>query len=642
MADYYDNLARHLFEKDLEDVKLFSKHYLHYTSDSVEGVIIDRLKKGGYTVNDWSLFLALTIWECNTFVNSHLYSKTGIFAFYLEALKRQINDFCKENRIPYQVFQEIESIYHWKSTRRYAAEYSAPLSISFMNDIDEEVEFDNYWDVCIPEDSSLVSIGLFLHDIIGYDFSIIDKEFLKRIERINLRHNYVEIVENNLRRNLVETMFYSVQSYNKLAKLVFEALEVFVPSTFNQKVESIIAPLTSIIGFCHNKFGHLLPMQLVKHEFSPDLSIVLSDLMSEKKSGTLHYWGSMSSIVEQWSNWRWIIAPSDDLCNMVFALVLGMQDGKETDYNYYFKKVRNLNCQLFLENTVKLRSICATLDADTLDTYLEDRDVDYGSVGYVSEEGLWHVLGPPRDINTIVCDLDIPLSSATQQTDNDNNPIEDQPKQTAQISSPQESVSINRDGSKCADEWPLPLDFFEPEYQDHSCPEDEYIQGFLSHKDLKVDFTLAPLKSKEENNLGQQIWEDYRYLSVNFSALIGKIAEQGYIKDTSEDKLALAHALTGRRVKKAKRVLWKKPDLTKSTDDAFNGICFLTQKLHGGKYGSIVRVFDGISRDGENRTPCGSYAKNANPKFKVIVESFVNSVKALKVIYIESPKPKAK
>lgn len=636
MNDFSDNIARLLFEKDLEDIRFFAEYCFSSYSDSVEGVVIERLKSKGYSVNDWEFFLALAIWECNTFVNSHLYTKTGIFAVYQDALKKHLCAFCEENKIPYQLFQEIESIYHWKSTRKYAAEYSSPLFISFKNNLDEEVEFNNYWDVCTPIDSSIISVGLFLHDLIDIDALIIDKDFLERIEQIGLRHNYVEIVENNLRRNLVETLFYSVQSDKKLAKLVFEALETFIPNTFDQKVESITAPLTSIIGFCHHEFGHLLPMQLVKHEFSPDLNIVFADLMNDRKTGQLHIEGSMSSLVGQWSKWRWIIAPPDDLCNMVFALVLCLQDGREDDYYYFYKKIPNLNCQSFLEDAAKLKNICASIDAETIDTYLRERVVDYGFAGYVNEEGLWHVSGPARDINTIVCDLGIPLSSVTQQTDNGIGPIGEQSKQTAQTSGLQESASIYRDGSRCADGWPLPTGFFEPEYQDHSCREDDYIPGFLSYKDLMVDFSRAPLKNKDE-----KVWLDYANLSESFSVLIDNIAQQGYIENTVENKLALAHALTGRRVIKAKKVRWRKPILTKSTDDGFNGICFLTQKLHGGKYGSITRVFNGVLRDGDKRIPSASYADNANPDFKEIVETFVNSVKALKVIYIEPPKPKA-
>lgn len=408
-TEYFEEItSRLLFERDLKDVQLFSEHYLSYYSNSMEGVIVDRLENKGYSINKWSLFLALTIWEYITFVHSHLYSRISNFAYYQEALKKQINDFCKEEKIPYQVFQEIESIYNWKSTRRYAAEYSAPLAFSYKNNNDEEVEFDNYWDVCTPYDSSLIPVGLFLHDMIGYDVSIIDKDFLERIEQVDLRRDYVEIFENNLRRNLVETLFYTVQCNNKFAKLVFEALEVFVPSTFNQKVESIIAPLGSILGCCYYGYGYLVPMEYVKEKFSPDVGIVCDDLRFDEKPITIRSWGTSASLVKQWSNWRWFFAPSADLCNMVFALVFGMQDGKEPGYNYYFKKVRNQNCQLFLEDIVKLRNICASLDTDTLDSYLEDRIVDYGFAGYVNEDGLWHVLGPPRDINTIVCDLDIP------------------------------------------------------------------------------------------------------------------------------------------------------------------------------------------------------------------------------------------
>lgn len=122
------------------------------------------------------------------------------------------------------------------------------------------------------------------------------------------------------------------------------------------------------------------------------------------------------------------------------------------------------------------------------------------------------------------------------QTDSYSNPIEEQPKlpkQAAQTLSPQMSVSINRDGSKCVEEWPLPTDFFEPEYQDYSCPEEDFIPGFLSHKDLKVDFSLAPLKSTDEvGTRGWRIWMDYVQLSECFVGLIESIAEQGYIIDS--------------------------------------------------------------------------------------------------------------
>lgn len=435
MNDFSDNIARLLFEKDLEDIRFFAEYCFSSYSDSVEGVVIERLKSKGYSVNDWEFFLALAIWECNTFVNSHLYTKTGIFAVYQDALKKHLCAFCEENKIPYQLFQEIESIYHWKSTRKYAAEYSSPLSISFKNNLDEEVEFNNYWDVCTPIDSSIISVGLFLHDLIDIDALIIDKDFLERIEQIDLRHNYVEIVENNLRRNLVETLFYSVQSDKQLAKLVFEALETFIPNTFDQKVESITAPLTSIIGFCHHEFGHLLPMQLVKHEFSPDLNIVFADLMNDRKTGQLHIEGSMSSLVGQWSKWRWIIAPPDDLCNMVFALVLCLQDGREDDYYYFYKKLPNLNCQSFLEDAAKLKNICASIDAETIDTYLRERVVDYGFAGYVNEEGLWHVSGPARDINTIVCDLRIP-PTVQQLTEHFEDSLQQKPQSEPEQLSP--------------------------------------------------------------------------------------------------------------------------------------------------------------------------------------------------------------
>lgn len=313
MTNSETNLARLLFEKDLNTVRMISMFRISCQNNSLEGIIIEELSKKGYAIHKENLFIGLAIWVYSSFVNYHLYSYAGIWEEYQIAAKNLVHDFCIENDLPLECFQAIESVYHWKSTRKLAANYSAPLSILFkLKTADKEsskklkesatrnsesvekpsgecanhtergitaIEFDNYWDACIPFESNLFSIGLFLKSPTESGNSIIDKEFINRIESADVQDSYVDIIENNLRRNLIEVFFYSMQDDKKVAKLVFEAMESFIPITFNHRIELIIAPLVAIREFLFNKKGHLFPMSFVKHEFSTNQRIVCDDLI---------------------------------------------------------------------------------------------------------------------------------------------------------------------------------------------------------------------------------------------------------------------------------------------------------------------------------------------------------------------------
>lgn len=447
MTNSEANIARLLFEKDLDTVRMISMFRIRCQNNSLEGIIIEELRKKGYAIHKENLFIGLAIWMYSSFVNYHLYSYAGIWEEYQIAAKNLVHDFCIENDLPLECFQAIESVYHWKSTRKLAANYSAPLSILFeLKATDNEsskklkesttqnsesvekpsgkcanhtekgitvIEFDNYWDACIPFESNLFSIGLFLQNPTESGNSIIDKEFINRIENADVQDSYVDIIENNLRRNLIEVFFYSMQNDKKVAKLVFEAMESFIPITFNHRIELIIAPLVAIREFLFNKKGHLFPMSFVKHEFSTNQRIVCDDLIITKNiiSTGLRYEGDYSSLFEQWGKWRGIETPSEEVCNLIFALILGLRSGREEDSRYFFKKLSFQNCQSFYEAVLKLKEVCSALDSTVINTYLEERDERYGTNYYIDESGLLNVSGTPRDINTILHDLDIPTAT---------------------------------------------------------------------------------------------------------------------------------------------------------------------------------------------------------------------------------------
>lgn len=639
MTDFWNSFANRLFERDLDDIQIFADYYIG--SDSIGSIIIKAIEKKGITINNHELLLSLAIWEYNALVNSHLYLKAGIRDLYLVAVKNRTIGFCNENKMPLELFYEIESVYHWKATRQLAADYSAPMSLSYNlkstknenkgscgnqspkiaepNNVNSEVVvFDNYWDVCTPLETHINSIGLFLKGVTKTSFTIVDKEFIARIEDANTGHDFVKIIENNLRRNLVEVFFCSIINDKETAKLVFEAFEDFVPRTFNHEVELIIAPLIAIHSFCLEGLNYLYPMQMVKHEFSPDGNIVFQDLMNEIKSGSMQIRGTLVSLVEQWSKWRGIAAPSEDLCNLIFATVLGLQGGRKADSEYFSKKISDNNCRAFVETVIKLGQICSSIDQGIIESYLKDRDVNYGFKGYVNEDGLLSVSGPPRDINTMICDLDIPINSVTRQADID----EKVPTETTIQATAVHANTHNGDKHyiiKRAETWPLPSDFFETDYIDTTCNEGDYIPGFLSGI---VDFSLIG------TDITGNAMKKGAILSSYFTELINALASKGCFNNDNETKLAFAHALTGRRIKQG--VKWKESTYWKWT----NVMCYLTWRLYGGKYNYISKVFPELSGKQLGK----SYADNLNDKndkkrIKEVIDVFLN-----KVIYLYSEK----
>ena len=648
MTVNWANTAKHVFERDFDIIQTISKYRISLVYDPMERVIIEILEKKGVSINNSSLFLGLAIWEYNTFVNYQLYWRVSIWSEYLDVfwneyrglLKKCINSFCLENGMSWEVFQAVESIYHWKSTRDLAANYSAPFSVRFKvkkTDNEEykeqitstikeqeirnktikdtkcekeemdEIVFDNYWDACVPYESNLYSIGRFIKKVIDIDNSLVNNEFVDEIGQAALCPNYVQIIENNLRRNLVEVFFYSIQDNKKVAKLLFEALEEFIPNTFNHRVELIIAPLVAILACNLKNKGCLYPMQFVKHEFTPTLGSVMDDVMQDG-STIISYNGDFSSLIEQWGKWKGIETPSEDECNLIFALVCGLQNGKESLFEYYYKKLSNQNCKSFLEAVIKLKNICSSLDKDIINTYLDDRGIDYGYEGYRNEEGLLYVSGPARDISTMIRDLDIPANSSTKQMDI----VENTPTQTTTQTTDVHTNTPNDDNlnvRKRAETWPLPLDFFETDYIDNTSNEGDYIPGFLSGI---VDFSLIGTDVTGKAMING-VW-----LSKYFSNFIEELATKGCFKNDVETKLAFAHALTGRRIKQG--IKWKGSTFRRWA----NVICYITWKLYGGKYKYISKAFPELSE-----TKLGkSYAKNLKnyTEIKDAIDVFLNKV----------------
>jgi len=559
----WENTAKLVFEKDLDTIQTISRFIISVSYDPMESVIIEKLEKEGVSIKNSSLFLGLAIWEYNTFVNYHLYWRVSIWSTYLYVfwneyralLKKYINDFCDENEIPWEVFQAVESIYHWKSTRELATNYSAPFSVIFEvnknadnpnngqtistqkehgirnktnkdtkceKDSMVEIVFDNYWDACVPIKSNLYSIGLFQKKAIDVDNALINKEFIDEIEQVALCPNYVKIIENNLRRNLVEVFFYSIQDNKGIGKLLFEALEEFIPNTFYHRMEVIIAPLVAILDFYLNNKECLYPMQFVKYEFSPILSNVYDDLLYVNNSVKIKIDGNYSSLIEQWGKWRGIEVPPEDECNLIFALVCGLQSGRESLFEYYYKKLSNQKCQSFLESVMELYHICSSLDDKTINSYLDNRAIDYGWEGYRNEEGLLHVSGPARNINTMICDLDIP--TATQ-------PLTDQIEESVQQEPQPEQLSP----VDCNQVIP---DSLTTEHRD-IIKEFEIGKKFFTHKKRNYALSHCTILNEGFNLLTD---EDK---ANRFNRLIQLLARERCIYPSTEVMRSCAYAMTG-------------------------------------------------------------------------------------------------
>ena len=186
-------------------------------------------------------------------------------------------------------------------------------------------------------------------------------------------------------------------------------------------------------------------------------------------------------------------------------------------------------------------------------------------------------------------------------------------------------ITKNKDEKLIANDWPLPDDFFEPAYIDDDCPQNEYFPEFLEN--------LPRYGGKDVQN-SKYSEAELRELSRLFSEFINKLASKGYIQDDKDTKLALAHALTGRRViSTVKRVEWRKPTTSATPLDHQNSISYLIRTLYpkninslgenGSKYAHILTVFDGL----KDTSPGSNAADNIRKsKIKEVVEDFLDAV----------------
>ena len=636
MADYFDNIAKQLFENDLKDVQINSRDIPIHSTDTIEGVIVETLKDKGIIVDNYDFLIGIAIWEYNVYVNKYLYENACVWNGYQDAVNKYINEYCKKYDIPHEVLQAIESAYHWKSTRKLASEYSAPISVIYSqktrqsisgetefekkwnayipqdtSQSDSEIaEFDNFWDACVPCESGIIPIGLLLRNAIDINNTIVDKDFINRIESIEVCYGYVAIINDALRRNLVDAFFYYKQSNLKVAQLVFEALEYFVPSTFNHSLNLILAPLVAIHGLYLTENGYLTPMKYLEHNYHSKDGFT-DDLFVSNVQLVFNVRGSFAPLVKQWEEWRGLVLPCKNLCNMIFSVVLGLQEGKEADSNYYYKKITDKNCKKFVDDVLRIKSICSSLDEGFIDSYLQDREDKSGRFIRIDKESFHIDSCPPRDINSMICDLDIPTRSGAAQIDEAENAS---PKKVAQ---PVNNPTCPHDNTslilKRAETWPLPFDFFETDYIDETCKEGDYIPGFLSGI---VDFSLIGT-----DVTGEAMKKGFQ-LSGYFSELINALAKEGCFKNDDETKLAFARALTGRRIKRG--VKWEGSTFGKWA----NVMCYLTWRLYGGKYDYISKVFPELLRIKKLQN---SYAKNLK-KYDGItsaIDVFLNKVKYL-------------
>lgn len=197
------------------------------------------------------------------------------------------------------------------------------------------------------------------------------------------------------------------------------------------------------------------------------------------------------------------------------------------------------------------------------------------------------------------------------------------PAEVEEQKNAEKGTTQNKDEKLYADKWPLPDDFFEPAYIDDDCPQEDYFPDFL--KDLiqfegqnkQLDGQNVELKKK-----------DLETLSRKFSEFIDDLASKNYIINDVDNKLALARALTGRRVKSSvKRVNWSKPKALDTPNGNINAICFLIKWLYPlhisnvpRKYEHILTVFEGL----EGKKPSSGTGDNIKKSpIKDSVEKFL-------------------
>jgi hypothetical protein len=185
----------------------------------------------------------------------------------------------------------------------------------------------------------------------------------------------------------------------------------------------------------------------------------------------------------------------------------------------------------------------------------------------------------------------------------------------------------NKDEKQFANMWPLPNDFFGPAYIDDDCPQNEYFPMFL--KDL--------IQFEEQNGQSDEQYAELRKeglvkLSHKFSKFIDDLASKNFIINDDDNKLALARALTGKRVESSvKKVKWGKPKTIGTKNAHINSLCFLIRWLYpknisnlASKYEHVLTVFDGL---GETKPAANAGVNVKKSPIKIVVKSFLDGLK---------------
>ena len=225
--------------------------------------------------------------------------------------------------------------------------------------------------------------------------------------------------------------------------------------------------------------------------------------------------------------------------------------------------------------------------------------------------------GIPIDVDS-PAKVESPSTPQIEEQQTSKSPAEAKEQKNAE-----KGITQNKDEKLFAAKWPLPDDFFEPAYIGDDCPQEDYFPDFL--KDL-IQF-----EGQNEQLDGQNVElkkKDLETLSRKFSEFIDDLASKNYIINDVDNKLALARALTGRRVKSSvKRVNWSKPKTLDTPNGNINAICFLIKWLYPlhisdvpRKYEHILTVFEGL----EGKKPSSSTGDNVKKSpIKDSVEKFL-------------------
>lgn len=385
-------------------------HIVSYYKDSLfrgEALIYERialhLEALGYSIEFARAHIAFSMWYYATLVNYDLYANAGIGNEYYLRVLDIIKSECTSMGVDcdIHVIKELASILHWKRMLTLAER-----NPGFIAKIENEIF--NLWNLICPSRWEFYNIRKYMAGKTESNSPILNKTLLDAIVNEKLQLDKGEQLRNSLLRNFVKLFcFRFLVQENILADLIFESLEHFIPFKFNYRIESIAAPLIFIINRIKN--GKKNAIELYTHVKEEEtIALFISDIESPHPSLFVEC-KTLIEFAKQWEEWKNLQNPKqEEFQYLIYATIFKLKNNEEY-YTYCYNQLyKDEECLKFLNDLCLLKELSSRCPQKDMKIYLETRGRGEHAEFFEDEKRTFYDADPPRDIKTMLINLDLP------------------------------------------------------------------------------------------------------------------------------------------------------------------------------------------------------------------------------------------